>query len=457
MNKWKKMKLGEILTESKIESINSNAEKRIRVLLGTRGIIKRPLTKETKGATKYFERKAGQFIYGKQNLHKGAFGIIPKELNNFSSSSDLPAFDIDKVCLPEWLDYFLKQGEYYLSLVDIAKGAATKRIQPKALFEVEIPIPNIRTQEKLIFEFLKKEKRQNDITLQISSQKNLLTQLKQAILQEAIQGKLTEDWHVRHPELVSGTHAASELLKRIKAEKAQLIKDKNPSTTLRTRIKKEKALPAITKEEIPFELPEGWVWCRLGDISTYLNGNGFNSGDFDKNSGVKCIKITNAGVREVIETDDTLPFEFVEKYSTYLVYENDIILALTRPYIAAGLKVSLCPKSYDRSLLNQRVAVIKGFKVQNEFIYTYLQSNFVLEGYKKEFDSTGQQPNLRTEHVTNLLFPLPPLSEQKEIVKKVELLMAHCQTLEQEITKSEANAQMLMQAVLKEAFSEKSL
>ena len=62
MNNWKNVKLGNILIESKVEAADSNAEKRIRVLLGTRGVIKRPLTKETKGATKYFKRKTGQFI-----------------------------------------------------------------------------------------------------------------------------------------------------------------------------------------------------------------------------------------------------------------------------------------------------------------------------------------------------------------------------------------------------------
>jgi type I restriction enzyme S subunit len=278
----------------------------------------------------------------------------------------------------------------------------------------------------------------------IENELNLLTQLKQSILQEAIQGKLTADWREQNPN----TEPASELLKRIKAEKNQLIKDK--------KIKKEKALPPITKEEIPFELPDGWVWCRLGNISTYLNGKGFNSTDFKKNIGVKCIKITNAGVGEIIETDDTLPLEFENEYSAYLVYENDIIIALTRPYIADGLKVSLCPKAYNKSLLNQRVAVVRAYSnIQNKYIYKYLRTKFVLDGYKREFDSTGQQPNLKTEHVTNLIFPLAPVEEQKAIVEKVETLLQKCTALEQEIKTSEANAQMLMQAVLKEAFEGK--
>src|SRR5690606_26091533 len=123
--------------------------------------------------------------------------------------------------------------------------------------------------------------------------------------------------------------------------------------------KKEKELPTIKPEEIPFEIPENWVWCRLGEIISFISGNNFNSTDFKKGVGAKCIKITNAGVGEVIETDDVLPLEFKEKYKPYLVFKGDLILALTRPFIADGLKISKCPQSYDNSLLNQRVAVIR--------------------------------------------------------------------------------------------------
>src|SRR5690606_10940311 len=92
------------------------------------------------------------------------------------------------------------------------------------------------------------------------NQKRLITALKQAVLQEAIQGKLTEEWRKQNPDV----EPTSELLKRIKAEKAQLIKDK--------KIRKEKPLPPITEDEIPFELPDGWVWCRFVDIAEIARG-----------------------------------------------------------------------------------------------------------------------------------------------------------------------------------------
>lgn len=106
MHDWTIFKLGDLLSESKIESLKSDTQKRIRVKLNVGGVEKRPDTKEKEGATKYYVRKAGQFIYGRQNLHKGAFGIVPNELDGYQSSADIPAFDVNEKCYPEWIYYF---------------------------------------------------------------------------------------------------------------------------------------------------------------------------------------------------------------------------------------------------------------------------------------------------------------------------------------------------------------
>lgn len=93
------------------------------------------------------------------------------------------------------------------------------------------------------------------IHAEITHQQSLLKKLRQSILQDAISGKLTEKWQREN----SDVEPATELLARIKAEKERLVKEK--------KIKKQKQLPLITEAEIPFELPKGWAWCRLGDIS----------------------------------------------------------------------------------------------------------------------------------------------------------------------------------------------
>ncbi|MGE9294427.1 MAG: restriction endonuclease subunit S [Puniceicoccales bacterium] len=261
-----------------------------------------------------------------------------------------------------------------------------------------------------------------------------IDQLKQCILQLAVMGKLVPQDPNDEP--------ASELLKKIAAEKALLVKD--------GKIKKQRALPAIEENEKPFQLPEGWEWIRLGDYSYVFSGNSFKSEDFTDQGGVRVIKITNAGVGEFIETDDFLPTSFLKEYAGYRVSEGDLILALTRPYISTGLKISPCPSSYDNSLLNQRVASIRAF-MDTHFLYQYMQSVYVLGVYRERFGSSGLQPNLKMGDVTNLVIPVPSEKEQKRIVAKVDELMDICDNLKSQINSAQTTQLQLADAIAKEA------
>ncbi len=190
MKDWKKVKLGTLLTESKVVSENPNADKRIRVKLNVLGVEKRPVNKDKKGATKYYTRKTGQFVYGKQNLHKGAFGIIPEELDGFESSLDIPSFDVDELCYPEWIFYFFKKGNFYLKLESIAKGVGSKRIHPKQIFMLDIFLPSKEEQKKVLDEIEKAEIINQELVNEIESQEENLIKLRQTILQDALRGKL---------------------------------------------------------------------------------------------------------------------------------------------------------------------------------------------------------------------------------------------------------------------------
>jgi len=324
-----------------------------------------------------------------------------------------------------------------------ATGTAKQAINQQNFANYRIPYFEPDEQDRMALRLKAAFASQETLEQEITHQQSLLAKLKQAILQEAIQGKLTADWRAAHPNV----EPASQLLHRIQAEKARQIAAK--------KLRPEKSLPKITPAEIPFEIPRGWEWCRFGQAIRLMNGNSFESGDFKKGTGVKCIKITNAGVGEFVETDDTLPLGFDKTYAKYQVFSGDLILALTRPYIATGLKISRCPESYDGALLNQRVAAIRPIDgiLDSDFAFLFLGSDFVLRGYQAEFESKGQQPNLKSEHVTHLRLPLPPLAEQAEIVERVEALLTTCRLLAAEIEHARTHAAHLLQAVLKEAFA----
>jgi len=369
-------------------------------------------------------------------------------------------------------DDFIQEYVYWIArgveskVKELAWGGAQPNVSSKQIENMEFSLPDKETQKNVIIflndlknnsmsksQYFDKECEENIINLQnsgsyvkrlneeIQTQETLLNKLRQSILQEAIEGKLTADWRAAHPDV----EPASVLLEKIRTEKERLVKEK--------KIRKQKPLPPIEEGEVPFEIPENWEWCRLGAICYVIAGNNFKSEDFNKKNGVRTIKISNAGVNELVETDDFLPYGFDNKYSEYLVKENDLIIALTRPYIAKGLKVSKCNLKYHNSLLNQRVASIKNiYNINNEYLYLYMKSDFVLHGYKNKFEKANLQPNLKMSDITELNFPLPPLQEQKEIVKKIENLFSLCDAIEAQIDQSKTNSESLMQAVLREAF-----
>ena len=145
----RKLKLNKILKESKIKS-EDDINRRLTVKLNLKGITKRDVQSvEKEGATTQYLRKEGQFIYGKQNLHKGAFGIIPKELDNHLSSSDIPSFDfIDDTINPMWFYYYFSRKNFYTKLERFSTGTGSKRIPSDEFLNIQINIPDLHIQNK---------------------------------------------------------------------------------------------------------------------------------------------------------------------------------------------------------------------------------------------------------------------------------------------------------------------
>ncbi|MCI5137525.1 MAG: hypothetical protein D3922_03720 [Candidatus Electrothrix sp. AR1] len=153
----------------------------------------------------------------------------------------------------QFLHLYLSQLKDQI-LVPLMSGAANVALSVTKIKNIEIPLPSIDRQREIVENFKSIAVEENELKIELSRQQTLLKKLRQQILQEAIEGKLTVDWRKQNPDV----EPASELLARIQAEKAQLIKEK--------KIRKQKPLPPISEEEKPFALPDEWLWCRLGDV-----------------------------------------------------------------------------------------------------------------------------------------------------------------------------------------------
>lgn len=262
--------------------------------------------------------------------------------------------------------------------------------------------------------------------------------LKTAILKEAIQGKLTISWR----ESNQVKESAVGLYKLIKEDKEKKIKEK--------LIKKEKELEPIAADEIPHEIPENWVWCRLGELySTTSGGTPLRA-----NANYWYGDITWYKSGEL--NDSYLDVESEEKISEIGLKESSATMfpkgtLLIAMYGATAGKLSILNR--DAST-NQAIC---GF-FYNEFIETkYLFYFLMAQRAKMISDSWGMsQPNISQTYLRNFVFALPPREEQKAIIEKVELLMTKCLKLSQEIETLDKHGKTLMKAMFNETFETKT-
>jgi len=279
-------------------------------------------------------------------------------------------------------------------------------------------------------------------SLGLHDQLALLKQLRQAVLQEAIEGKLTVEWRKKYPELISGENHASKLLEKIKAEKEQLIKE--------GKIRKEKPLAQIKLEEVPFELPGGWVWCRLGELIVYadnfdiqkklLPSTIINYVDIDSIDN-KQHKIAEIKIKKVSE---------LSSRARRVLKKGYIVYSTVRPYLE---NIAFVEEEIKHFIGSTGFNVFKALLIDQRYIFNLLLSPYINKLYK-EMMIGFNSPSITNEQFESTTISLPPLAEQQAIIAWVERLMAMIDELEKQVTERKGQSERLMQSVLREAFSQ---
>ncbi|ELH2922410.1 restriction endonuclease subunit S [Salmonella enterica] len=238
--------------------------------------------------------------------------------------------------------------------------------------------------------------------------------LKQTILQLAVMGKLVPQDPNDEP--------ASELLKRIAQEKAQLVKD--------GKIKKQKPLPPISDKEKPFEVPEGWEWCKFGLISEFINGDRGSNYPNKNEYVVHGIPWINTGHIEKNGALSITDMNFItEKKFNELrsgkIQSGDLVYCLR----GATFGKTAFVKPYESGAIASSLMIIRPFiREMGEYIYNYLISPFGRSQIFR-FDNGSAQPNLSANSVMLYAFACPPLQEQFRIHKKITELFHICDNL----------------------------
>ena len=295
-------------------------------------------------------------------------------------------------------------------------GAAIPHLNKELFFNMPFPIPPLAEQERivakieelmpLIEEYGKAEEQLTKLNAEFPDK------LRKSILQQAVQGKLTE----RDP----ADEPASELIKRIKTEKEALIKS--------GKIKKEKPLPEITEDEKPFDIPDTWEWVRLSDICNISDGT--HQTPTYVEHGIPFISAQNVKpYRFLPENHRDVSYEDYLEYNKNISPEKgDILMAR----VGAGIgEAAIIDQDFEFSIYVS-LTLIKCYSKEFDMMYLLHVLNSPIGrklAEKKTLGKGASQGNLNLIFIREFVLPIPPLAEQKRIVKRVEELLALCDEL----------------------------
>lgn len=295
----------------------------------------------------------------------------------------------------------------YINAIDLSPyitGTAQPKMNQERMNSIPVAVPSESEQKRIIARVNKLMLLCNE--LEAEDQKldaleaHFSEYLPKAILQAAVQGKLVPQNSHDEP--------ASELLKRIQQEKAQLVKEGN--------LKKEKLLPPISEDELPYDLPEGWEWCRLGEIALLISGRDLEPSSYNNQQrGIPYI----TGASNLI--GDDLDINRWTENPIVISQKGDILLS--------------CKGTIGKTLFNsvgnchiaRQIMAIRP-------IFTHILPQYIsimLETSIEYFVEQARSiiPGISRKDILNLVVAVPPLAEQQRIVEKVDELMTLCDEL----------------------------
>lgn len=262
------------------------------------------------------------------------------------------------------------------------------------LLALTVLLPPRKEQDGLVRKISSANTKLSKLKSQLTHQQTLLKKLRQQILQEAIEGKLTADFRAQNLDIES----AGELLARIRAEKEKLIKEK--------KIKKQKPLPPIREEEIPFELPEGWVWCRIWDVAELITSGSRGWAKYYANNGAIFITMGNLSKEHYQLRMDKIRYVQPPKDgegSRTKLKEKDLLISITGDVGNLGL----VPKNFGEAYINQHTCLLR-FMPESQNMYFPELMRSPLAEYQYKAPQRGVKNSFRLGDVGEMIIPIPP-------------------------------------------------
>ena len=441
MIEWQKIKLGSFLTErvGKYKPTDKsiiNLQRINKIDFAGNFFIATKLSN-----TDMILIKPNDFVISGIGIHNGSMGI-------YQGSKDIAAtihyssyeLSTEKINATFFAN-FIRTPKFLQIIKSQVRGGMRPEIKAKHLLPLEISLPPLAEQKRIAKYFSAIESKQQKLQTEVLQQKELIKKLRQQIIQEAIEGKLTQDWRKQNKDNIE---PASKLLERIKTEKEKLIKEK--------KIKPTKELSAISESDKSFKLPKSWEWCRLGNITYgFEYGTSSKSLECGNTPVLRMININKGNIiwNKLAYTNDE------EEIKKFKLSDGDLLFNRTNSRELVG-KTGLYK--------GNKQAIFAGYLIRFRMVGKIISNyaNFVMNSdlhsnwcNEVKSDAIGQS-NINATKLSFFKFPLPPLAEQKAIADKVQKIMKICNELEQENQQNQERTKLLIQTLLSETFTQKT-
>jgi len=378
-----------------------------------------------------------QFVYNPYRVNVGSIGLTPKGFLGLVSPAYV-VFETKEDLDPEFLFLYLK-SERGNNLINHYgnRGGVRDALRFDALTEIDIPITDLPTQKEILARLQSLQALHREANEIFTRLKTDVKRLRQSTLQQAIQGKLVD----YNP--APGEKTGAELLADIRAEKERRAREAGK--------KPEAPLPPVMPEEMPFELPEGWVWCRGEEIADFVDPQPSHRTPHEVTKGVPYIAMKD------VRSDGSIDFSNARKVSIDVLQEHQDRYTLSEGDFVIGKIGTLgnpvkLPKPFNYTLSANLTLVKPKPQLMNwKYLYHLLSSPFannLIESQKSEMS----YPVFGIKKARSFPFPLPPLKAQNQIVLDLDSRLGCFDQFEEQFLELRLKIERLWKSELQQTF-----
>lgn len=353
--------------------------------------------------------KAGQVLYSKLRPYLKKVLVADED---GICTPEMIAFDVYADIDPNYMVFCLINSYVDKAINDRSYGVKMPRVDAAFMVNLPIPIPPLAEQKRIVAR-VKEIFRLLDIIDAAQEQYAADAEsLKAKLITLGIQGRLTEQ--------LESDGTAEELYQQIQAEKQRLIKE--------GKIKREKPLPEISEDEIPFDIPKNWKFIRFGEIAQVISGTSYKKHEI-ASSGIRILRGGNIVGTDIVYADNDvfLPEQFYAEEKT--IKTGDVVIVASTGSDKGIGRAGIVKTSDDSAQIGAFLRIIRAYVCETtDYTGLFFLSDQYTQHIRLQAKGTNIN-NIKESYITYMLFPLPPLAEQKRIVEKIEEIMPIISTI----------------------------